>query len=359
MEKLIFSEELRGIFREIFKKEMKVASSNISFLSSIDLKKINDLTLEQKEWIKNSGLVQYNATNKNADRNIYSHIFSALYAGIYGMNFVDVTASCLDTIKKQKGLKPNCNLIEHLSPEEIRNFSIALYSFSNKISSYKKAGLFQKPSLANFYHIADLAFSCGHDVRVGQVKTQNSDFINKPANPLYKASNSHKTMIDSVKLGTFSEDIFNIKDESMEAKVLHNNIKLTLKQIIKQLKDKDLSDQQISKVLGAVDEGFYKTRYFRNHQSSTLALLKKDQVKLSRLDLKAHSIKLLHSKLLLEKFFSTPWNDKSFDSLLNLAYKAGKSARHECEFSLKTSPEFFASFAQTYLINFENVRDWN
>lgn len=357
MEKIIFGEELRALFREIFKIELKDVTSNVAFLGKMKSTKLNEerLTLEKRRWLENIGVLTPDSKNMVSydDRTIFSHIISAVYAGLYGLNFVDVTAHCLETIKKQKGLNEKQNLVDHLSAKEIRQFSIALYSLSNEIRQLKNAGKLQNATMSNFYFVADHAFGAGLNARRNCVFDQNSEFVASASK--FKASNTLNNIDASIALGTFSHKFMqpNIQDRDYCQK--QKDLYISTEKSIKLLLHKNGFDtNEINRFLASVDEGYYKTKYFRSNKLSISNLICLEDSVLSREDLDAQNTKILFAKLSLEKFLKrTNPNTRLLSDTLNCAYRSGAKAREDCIFKNQTSPEFFASFSSALILDKE------
>lgn len=363
MEKIIFGEELRALFREIFKIEVKDVASDVAFFGKMKSTKLNEerLSLKERKWLENIGVLTPDPRNLISydDRTIFSHIISAVYAGLYGLNFVDVTAHCIDTIKKQKGLTKNQNLVDHLSAKEIRQFSIALYTLSNEIRQLKNAGKLQNATMSNFYFVADRAFAAGLNARRGGVFDTNSEFVTKGTK--LKASNTLNNIDASIALGTFSHKFMQPavqdKDYCQKQKDLYI---ATTYQIKKMLEERGFTQKQTNQVLASIDEGFYKSKYFRTHQLSIANLIALENSLLSREDLDAQNTKILFAKVSLEKFLKrTDANPRLLSDTLNCAYRSGARAREDCIMRNQTSPEFFASFSSALILDKEKKMNKN
>lgn len=363
MEKNIFGEELRALFREIFKLEVKTVASDVAFLGKMKNTKLNEerLTLKERKWLENIGILTPDSKNMVSydDRTIFSHIISAVYAGLYGLNFVDVTAHCLETIKKQKGLSEKQNLVDHLSAKEIRQFSVALYTLSNEIRQLKNAGKLEYATMSNFYSVADRAFVAGLNARRNSVFDKNSEFVTK--NSKHKASNTLNNIDASLQIGTFSHKHMQLAVQDEEyCKKQKEQYLANQNQIRSLLEENDYNSNQINQVLATIDEGYYKTRCFRPSKLMISNLISRDDAMLSVDDLDAQNTKLIFAKLSLEKYLKrTDKNTRLLSDLLNCAFRSGSRAREDCIFKHQTSPEFFASFASALILDKEKKLNKN
>ena len=361
MEKIIFGEELRALFREIFKIEIKDVASDVAFLGKMRGTKLNQerLSLKERKWLENIGVLTPDAKNQISydDRTIFSHIISAVYAGLYGLNFVDVTSHCLESIKKQKGLNPKQNLVDHLSAKEIRQFSVALYNLSNEIRQFKNAGKLQYATMANFYYVADRAFAAGLNARRNCVFDKNSEFESKQCTSKFKAENTLNNIDASLQYGTFSHKLMQPSTTNNDyCNKLKDLYIATEKQIIMFLKMRGLDTNEVNKVLASIDEGYYKSKYFRTHKLSISNLIKLEDTCLSIMDLESQNTKLLFAKISLEKYFKRIGDDPLlFKDVLNCAYRSGTRAREDCIFKNQTSPEYFSSFASALVLDKEKT----
>ena len=357
MEKIIFGEELRALFREIFKIEVKDVASDVAFLGKMKSTKLNGerLSLEERKWLENIGVLTPDPRNSVSydDRTIFSHIISAVYAGLYGLNFVDVTAHCIDTIKEQKGLKKNQNLVDYLSAKEIRQFSIALYTLSNEIRQLKNAGKLQNATMSNFYFVADRAFGAGLNARRNCVFDKNSEFVIKSTK--LKASNTLNNIDASIALGTFSHKFLQPAVQDKEYCQKQKDQYISTEKQIKLLLQKNGYDvSEINRFLASIDEGFYKTKYFRTNKLAISNLLSRQDTMLSKDDLDAQNTKILFAKVALEKFLKrTSQDSRLLSDTLNCAYRSGARAREDCIMRTQTSPEFFASFSSALILDKE------
>lgn len=359
MEKTIQTEELRAIFREIFKIECKEISSDVSFLGKLRQTTLNEerLSLEERNWLKNNGMLTSDSKNfcRVDNRTIFSHVISAIYAGLYGLNFVDVTSHCVETIKAKKGLKQNQNLVDFLPPQELRQFAIALYTLSNEIKQQKKAGRLKEANMSNFYYIAERAFNAGSNARQSAVQTKNSEFISRESTSKLSAENTLRNINAALQRGTFSHFNFqcsdpNDKKEIIEAKCTYIHTK---NEILKMLRKHNLSDEQILLVFALVDEGYYKSKYFRNHKQTINNLLCRDNFLPTKQDMSEQISKLTITKLALQNYFKKDTSNNCFADILNEAFKSGSKAREHCMNTLSTSPEYLTSFAAALTLDKE------
>ncbi len=354
----IFTEELRALFREIFKIEVKDVSSDIAFMGKIAGRKLNEerLTLGQKQWLFNIGALARDKKNivELDDRTIFSHILSAIYGGMYGLNFIDVTAHCLETIKAKKGLKQNQNLVDYMSPKELRIFAIALYKFSNAIRALKNRGYFRFANMSNFYDLADKAFACGLNAR-SEVLNERSEFRQREFTSKQKAENTLENMEIAISQNNFSQENMKYQGtKNSKQKELVASYNKIHQQIFNLLKP-HLNENEIKEVFASIDEGYYQTKYFRTHPSSIIQTIN-TSTSISDVDLSASNQKLNYAKILLSRLIK---HDKSrilLHEFKNMAYKAGSRARDDCHFQNKTSPEYFTTFAQALVLDKQNER---
>lgn len=359
MKKSIFGDELRALFRDIFKIEVKALASDIGFLGKLGGTKLNHerLSIEQRKWLQNIGVLTTDPKNQAEfdDRTIYSHVLSAVYAGLFGLNFVDVTAHCVDTIKEQKGLKPEQKLVDYLSATELRQFSIALYTLSNEIRQNKKAGKLQNATMSNFYFVADRAFLAGLNARRNAVYETNSEFSTREVK--YCATNILNNIDASIKIDKFSFKNMQPKLEGEEKEFCQNQKNTyfqTMTQIREILENRGYNLSEIAKFFAAIDEGFYKSKYFRTHEFSIAELIYQNDTMLSKQDLDAQNTKILFAKVSLEKLLKRSGkNALSLSDLFNCAFRSGAGAREDCIIKYKTSPEFFSSFSSALLLDRE------
>lgn len=359
MEKLVFGEELRALFREIFKIEVKDIARDVAFFGKLGGTKLNQerLTLDERRWLQNLGILTRDSKNAVAvdDRTIFSHILSAVYAGLYGLNFVDVTSHCLDTIKEKKGLKKNQNLVDFLSPKEIRQFSVALYTLSNEIRQLKNAGYLRYATMENFYHVADKAFAAGLNARRNAVLDERSEFDTREATARHRATNTLGNIDAALGYGTFSYKLMQYPNEDKENLKIQKNLYLQTENKIKQMLEMNGFDEaQRDKIIASIDEGFYKTKYFRTHTKAISNLISLDQTTLSKVDLESQNLKMLYAKIAIEKYLKrTKGTHRLAIDIQNIAYKSGSRARLDCMIKNKTSPEYFSSFPSAIILEKE------
>ena len=358
MEKIIFGEELRALFREIFKIEVKDVTSDVAFLGKMRGTKLNQerLTLKERKWLENLGVLTTDSKNQIDvdDRTIFSHIISAVYAGLYGLNFVDVTSHCLETIKQRKGLKENQNLVDYLSAKELRQFSTALYSLSNEIRQQKKAGNLTMATMDNFYYVANRAFVSGLNARRNYIFDQNSEFVVRETSNL-NATNTLKNIDASLALQTFSHKLMQPKNVDQKlCQEQKNNYIASEQQIRFILQKMGLDASESNKVLASIDEGYYKSKYFRQHNLSISNIIHDESSMLTEVDMDCQNTKLLYAKVALNSLYKrSKISNIQFRDILNHAFRSGTNAREDCIMKHNTSPEYFASFSSALLFDKE------
>lgn len=350
------TEELRALFRELFSIEAQSVSKSVGFLGKLKETTLNEerLTLEEREFLKENGMLTSDSKNfcKEDDRTIFSHVYSAIYGGLYGYNYVDVTSHCLDTIKEKKGLKKNQNLVDFLSPQEVRKVSIALYTLINQIQQHKLSNKLQTASMANFYFVAKLAHKAGVAAQ-NAVLTKNSEFKSREFTATYSAKTVSNNTEEAIKQGTFSHMNFQclkqsdpqyseIRKQIIEKKCEYIRLK---NDIIKLLRNHYISDAQIDQVFGAVDEGYYLSKYFRKHNNSINNLICRDNFLPTKNDMDEQINKLTLTKIILNNYFKKDTSQNVFADVLNEAFTCGNKARAHCMNKLSTSPEYLTSFA--------------
>ncbi len=359
MEKLVFGEELRALFREIFKIEVKDISKDVAFLGKLGETKINSerLSLEERRWLQNIGVLTRDSKNADDvdDRTIFSHVISAVYAGLYGLNFVDVTSHCLETIKERKGLKQNQNLVDFMSPKELRQFAIALYTLSNELRQLKNAGKLKHASMANFYYVADKAFTAGINARRGAVMDTNSEFVTRETTARHRAENTLNNIEASLINGMFSHKKVQFSDCDKHNLKLQKDLYVqTEKQIRNTLALNGFDNTQINKILASIDEGFYKSKYFRTHNKSISSLISREDTLMSTMDIESQNMKILYAKITLSNYLKrTAGSLRLVEDVQNIAYKSGSHARLDCMCKNQTSPEYFSSFLSALILDKE------
>ena len=365
MEKLVFGEELRALFREIFKIEVKDLAKDVAFFGKLSGSKLNEerLSLMERNWLQNIGVLTRDSKNlKDIDnRSIFSHIFSAVYAGLYGLNFVDVTSHCLETIKEKKGLKPNQNLVDFLSPQEIRQFSIALNTLSNELKQLKKSGTIKSATISNFYFVADKAFNAGLNARRGAVMNENSEFETREATARHSAKNTLNNIEAALSYGTFSHKRVQFCDCDKDYLKKQKDFYLQTEQQLKNLLElNNFTSLETTKIISLIDEGYYKSKYFRTHANSISNLIKRNDSVMSTRDIESQNLKLLYAKINIEKYLKrTTESSRQLSDVLNIAFRSGKDARFDCMCKNKTSPEYFSSFMSAMILDKENQLNQN
>lgn len=359
MKKLVFGEELRAIFRELFKIEVKDIAKDVAFLGKLGETKINSerLSLDERRWLQNLGLLTRDS--KNAvdvdDRTIFSHVISAVYAGLYGLNFVDVTSHCLETIKTRKGLKPNQNLVDFMSPQELRQFAIALYTLSNEIRQLKNAGKLKYATMSNFYYVADKAFTAGLNARRHAVLNTNTEFDTRETTSKHSAENTLNNIDAAIIDGTFSHKTVQYPNCDAENLRLQKNLYIGTEQQIQRLLERNgFDNNQINKIIASIDEGFYKTKYFRTHNKSISNLIAREDSVMSTMDIESQNLKILYAKITLSNYLKrTAGKIRRVEDVQNVAYKSGSHARLDCACNNQTSPEYFSSFISALILDKE------